>query len=75
VAAKRPMPTPFARPLAGRTVTLAVYSRLPAGEPASSLPLASQARQCEEAAAEIGVQVSRGGAPTSSPTRAAAEEG
>jgi hypothetical protein len=76
VATKRPTAAaPFARPFAGRAITLAVYSRLPAGRPGSSLSLASQARQCEEAAAEIGAQVSRGGAPTSSPIRAAAEEG
>lgn len=69
MATKRPTPAPFARPLAGRAVTLAIYTRLPAGRPGPALPLASQASQCEEAAAEIGAQVSRGGAPTSSPTR------
>ncbi len=74
MATKCPTPAHFARPLAGRAVTLAIYTRLPAGRPGFLLPLASQARQYEEAAAELGAQVSRGGAPASSPTRAAAEE-
>jgi hypothetical protein len=70
VAARRPTAAPFAHPRAGRAITFAVYTRLPSGGPGSSLPLASQVRECERAAAEIGAQAIRGGAPTPSPTQA-----